>query len=108
MASKNSIEDNPDLSLSQEMYTLASEGKYLCFLLDSSHYPGHQERFFLEVTSLIGMLWNQRKNWLETSRFTVDTRLITTDSQILNPVNTDTMQRATESARINRLNLEKM
>ena len=41
MASKNSIEDNPDLSLSQEMYTLASEGKYLCFLLDSSHYPGH-------------------------------------------------------------------
>lgn len=104
MASKNSIEDNPDLSLSQEMYTLASEGKYLCFLFDSSH----SERFFLEVTSLIGMLWNQRKNWLETSRFTVDTRLITTDSQILNPVNTDTMQRATESARINGLNLEKM
>lgn len=104
MASKNSIEDNPDLSLSQEMYTLASEGKYLCFLFDSSH----SERFFLEVTSLIGMLWNQRKNWLETSRFTVDTRLITTDSPILNPVNTDTMQRATESARINGLNLEKM
>lgn len=104
MASKNSIEDNPDLSLSQEMYTLASEGKYLCFLFDSSH----SERFFLEVTSLIGMLWNQRKNWLETSRFTVDTRLITTDSQILNPVNTDTMQRATGSARINGLNLEKM
>lgn len=104
MASKNSIEDNPDLSLSQEMYTLASEGKYLCFLFDSSH----SERFFLEVTSLIGMLWNQRKNWLETSRFTVDTSLITTDSQILNPVNTDTMQRATESARINGLNLEKM
>ena len=41
MASKNSIEDNPDLSLSQEMYTLASEGKYLCFLFDSSHYRGH-------------------------------------------------------------------
>ena len=38
MASKNSIKDNPDLSLSQlEMYTLASEGKYLCFLFDSSH-----------------------------------------------------------------------
>ena len=104
MASKNSIEDNPDLSLSQEMYTLASEGKYLCFLFDSSH----SERFFHEVTSLIGMLWNQRKNWLETSRFTVDTRLITTDSKILNPVNTATMQRATESARINGLNLEKM
>ena len=54
------------------------------------------------------MLWNQRKNWLETSRFTVDARLITTDSQILNLVNADTMQRATESARINGLNLEKM
>ena len=37
MASKNSIEDNPDLSFSQEMYTLALEGEYLCFWFDSSH-----------------------------------------------------------------------